>query len=359
MRSVFFQLFVLYGVGFSLAGLVSYHRDAGTHPASEKKAPAAGVQPVEKAVHAPETPQVAPQAKPATRQQNVPIPREKLIRSENYFQEGYKQLMQERLAAAYRAFEKAAELAPIDARPHIGLARVLEALDYHYRAEEQYKTAIELEPDTPFANDARVYLSRILCDFGKNKESLEVLRAARKRNPDDPRIWAEMAANEIRLGNPVKAILLLQDYIREKGDQAWGLIHLGRAYADTGELEKAETAYRKGLSSDPYNELGLLWLGQLLVKQGKRGEAERHLKRFRTLRKLQTEERELEQHIARRPDNRRVLVMLYVRLAHVRELQGKTGRSLIPLEKAFELAPDDERLHQLYQRQKAKAGRRK
>ena len=68
-------------------------------------------------------------------------------------------------------------------------------------------------------------------------------------------------------------------------------------------------------------------------------------------------ERELEQRLARRPEDIRMQIGLLMRLAHTRDQQGDVGGSLLPLKKAAELAPDDYKLRELYEKQKMKEER--
>ena len=171
----------------------------------------------------------------------------------------------------------------------------------------------------------------------------------------EPRTVEIPTVNEIRLGNPEKALALLENYNAAVGKQAWGSEHVGRAYDDMGDLEAAEKAYREAIALNPHAELGHLWLGQLLVKTGRREEAKPLFERFRRLRSLQTQERELEQSVARRPKNVRRHVMLLVNLARVRHLLGREKDALRPPERALELTPDDARLQQLYEGQLERA----
>jgi len=339
-KFAFFPNFLaFFCVGLGAGFFVAYRLEASAPESAETPTP----RPVENRTVLKEKSTPAPAPKPVVSDPRV---------QEEYFQRGFAALRRESWAEAFRRFTKAAELDPRDPRPHFGFGKIFEALDYHERAITAYRKAIEINPAY---YPAKINLARILCDFGKNEESLRLLEEARRQNPKDPLIWAEIAVNELRLGRPGKAVPLLRRYNRAMGPQSWGYVHLGRALAETGQVEEAERIYRRALEIDPYNELGHLWLGQLLVSQGKREEAQPHFKRFRFLRNVQTKKRELEQAIARRPGNPRALVKLLVDLAHARHLMGQYEKALIPLRKALEIMPDDEKLKRLYESELRKA----
>jgi Flp pilus assembly protein TadD len=255
---------------------------------------------------------------------------------------GYEYLMAERYAEAFEEFAAVSRLDPREARSYMGMGEAAKHLDYDELAEENYRKAIKLEPRL---HEAKMALAQILCDFGKHTEALGVLRELEKERPEDPLVWAELAINTLRLGRPEEAVPLLEKYNAARGKQDWGYENLGRAYAEAGEMEKAERAYREAIAINPQTALAHLWLGQLLRTTGRKDEAERALETFRRLRALQTEMRLLEQKINRNPGN----VRAHVELARVRRLLGKGREALIPLERALEIAPDDAKLRKLYE----------
>lgn len=260
------------------------------------------------------------------------------------FQKGYEHFRRERYAEAYREFYRATQIDPTAPEPHMGLAKVYEALDYDERAAEACRLAIEMDPAY---HGARVALARLLCDLGRNEESLNILADSARTDPNDPVVWAEIAVNELRLGSPRRAIPMLEKYNRAQGRQDWGYVHLGRAYADAGDMQAAEGALLEAVAINPRSQLGHLWLGKLLATSGRRKEAEPHLNEFRRLRALETQRRQLEEAIAREPEDKTVLVSLLVNLARVRGLQGHTREAVVPLERAADLAPEDQRLQRL------------
>lgn len=306
---------------------------------------------------------VKPGPKPAPKVAPKPArpPMEDLLKAEDLFQQGYQSFLAERYGAAHEAFEQAAELAPIDCRPLVFLGKVSQALDYSQRAMRYYRQAIDLEPMSPSAHDARsflearILLARLLCDFGRNKESMALLERARKDSPGDTRVWAGIAVNMIRMGQPQAAIPMFERYNAKEGEQAWGIVHLGKALFDAGRVEEGEAMLRKAVTLDPRGELPNLWLSQLLVATDREAEAEAYVKTFQKFRRIKAELYKLEQAVARRPDEINQHVMMLVRVAHLRELLGRSRQALIPLQRAMQLLPDDIKLKQLYQRQARRA----
>jgi tetratricopeptide (TPR) repeat protein len=237
----------------------------------------------------------------------------------------------------------------------MGLAKVLETLNYRERAEDAYRKAIAINPGY---YEAKIELARILCDFGKHAESIALLQSALADDPSNDRAGAEIAVNELKRGNAAAAIPLLERYLARTGPTAWTYENLGRAHADAGNATTAEEHYRRALALNPLSELANLWCGQLLVATGRRADADAHFRRFRELHAYQVEAREVEQAIARRPDDAEKLIGFLVRLAELRARQGKHEESLVPLKRALGIRPDDQALAKLYesQAQRAAAG---
>lgn len=337
---------LLFVIGFSLAGGLSVALRGGNRPppAADPGTAAVDGQPDTAAADVP-----ADTAEQTVTVAAKPDPAGAAAR----FRRGFEHFRRERFGQAFREFTKAIELDPTAPEPHVGMGKAYEALDYFQRAEQAYRKAIELDPKY---HGARVALAKLLCDFGKNRESLDLLTDAQKTNQRDPLVWAEIAVNEIRLGNPQVAIPLLQKYNRHDPNQDWGHVHLGRAYAGLKDHKAAEEAYRRGLAIDPNSELGNKWLADLLRDTGRGRQAEPFFKRFREMRQLQTEERQLEQAVARRPGNLKARVALLVKLAEARQRLGQSRQALVPLRNALELMPGEPQLQRLYAEQLRRAG---
>jgi len=278
-------------------------------------------------------------------------------------EKGYSLISEEHHAEAFGIFLQASRLAPDRAEPHWGLALVYHRFQLFTQEERSCRKAIQLDSTCRPAKEA---LARILCDLGRNEESLAILRdmerdeereraRPKEGTSQDKRrlsyIWGEVALNLLRTGKPGEAIPSLERYIAAEPGEAWGPAHLGRAFADLGDWGNAEASLRRALELDPHLGLAHLWLGQALIATGRRAEGEGHLKTFNRLRTIATQEHRLEGQINRSPDDPRILVQL----ARVRALLGKHKAALVPLERALTLNPGDEDLRSLYREIEAKA----
>lgn len=252
-------------------------------------------------------------------------------------------LSTERYGDAFLELKEAERVAPADPRVHHGFGEVYRNLDRAELAEKAYRKALLLDPDYQIV---KIRLAQILCKLGKNEEAVGLLREVQKKQPKNPALWAALARNAMRLGKPGEAITWLEKYNAALGRQVWGCANLGRAYAEAGNHEAAEKAFREAIAIDPKTRLAYLWLGQLLVATGRKTEAEHFLETFRLHWRLSDEIRTLERALLRRPDNFRALVGL----ARARYAMGKVREALIPLKRAVELAPDDQQLRGLYEK---------
>jgi tetratricopeptide (TPR) repeat protein len=252
-------------------------------------------------------------------------------------QRGFDLITAERHGEAFDEFQKAMKIAPTDPEPYLGLGDVYNKFQLYSLAEPAYRKAIQLDSTCWPAKKA---LSRILCDLGRNEEAIAFLKSNQRDTPNASFLWGEIAVNYLRLGKPEEAIPYLEMYARAESDQAWGFAHLGRAHSDLGQVPKAEENFREAIKRDPRMGLARLWLGQLLISTGRKEEGEEHLKAYRQLQDLATLAHRLATQINREPDNVKVLVQC----AHVRALLGQYAKALVPLERAIELSPGDERL---------------
>ena len=131
---------------------------------------------------------------------------------------------------------------------HLNLAVVEENQGQHALAEDQYRSALRLDPDfTP----ARLNLSRLLNGLGRNPDAERVLEDGIARVPDQGELQYSLGlllAEEQRLPEAAAALGRAADLLPERArvryNQALALQHLGRR----GE---AETALMKAQALDP------------------------------------------------------------------------------------------------------------
>jgi tetratricopeptide (TPR) repeat protein len=271
----------------------------------------------------------------ARRAQGAPAPESRSPGFDALVAGAFARLSSERHADALEDFFRAARMAPEAAEPYLGMGTVYAKLQLYSQAEKAFREALRLDPT---CWPARHGLARILGDLGRHEEAIAFLREIARDQPDAAFVWAELGLNALRMGKPSEAIPLIEKYLTLEGGHPWGHAHLGRALADLGETDRAEASLRKAVEIEPRMALARLWLGQLLIKSGRREEGERHLKIFRTIGDLTLQSHRLEQRLAKDPDDLPALIGL----ARIRALLGKASNALIPIRRAMELAPQNE-----------------
>lgn len=95
-----------------------------------------------------------------------------------------------------------------------------------------------------------------------------------KVNPESYRAWANIAALQNNSGRPEEALRLIDRALKLRPDYPEGWIIKGYALAATGNLDEAESHYRRALQSVPNEARWLLLLADLLQRQNRHTEAE-------------------------------------------------------------------------------------
>ena len=169
----------------------------------------------------------------------------------------------------------------------------------------------------------------------RDEEALTLLKDTNRKYPDRPQVWAAIVRNEMKLGRAEEAIRWLTKYNAVQGRQAWGYERLGRAYAESGNPGGAEKAFRQALEVDPKTILCQLWLGQLLMAEGREEEAKIYFADYRRLMRFKRLERHYEMALLKNPQDLEALSHLALYRHHL----GKNKEAWIPLQKALEIAP--------------------
>jgi len=186
---------------------------------------------------------------------------------------------------------------PSDPRPHVQLARIAETELNPELAEQQYKLAIDKNPDYPVAN---YFYGRFLLTQKQPAESIKVLSRCPEIDPSTtPAIKILLAASHRLLGHRDTAFDLLQDVIatpkRPLADsfvrlsavpeQGEAEFELGKLYFDESNYELAETCFRKASELSPDHFDAERQLGLTLQRLGKDDEAEATMIRVEQKRK--------------------------------------------------------------------------
>jgi tetratricopeptide (TPR) repeat protein len=201
---------------------------------------------------------------------------------------------EERPFKADEYFNKAAQLDPTFAAPHVGLAELaLERLDVTpkdehpgliERANEAIAAAERADPDAAGLRIVKAHLASLA---GKEDESRALLEEEVRLHPEDPLSFVMLANVYAALERDDDALKTLEDARAAGHASADVLDGLGALYALKGRFADAAAAYDQLLALTPDNPLVRLQLAQLEREQGR-------LQRARQL---------LDQQIARFPND--------------------------------------------------------
>ncbi len=116
------------------------------------------------------------------------------------------------------------------------------------QAETHYRKALEIDPDfAPAANN----LAYLLADQDKDLElALGYAQTAREKLPNDPSVMDTMGWVYYKKGFYDLAIAEFLDSIEKNPEIPAVHYHLGLAYYETGEKEKAKEALETALNLD-------------------------------------------------------------------------------------------------------------
>jgi tetratricopeptide (TPR) repeat protein len=257
------------------------------------------------------------------------------------FRRGYENYGAERYAAAAEDFQQAVQTAPYLAEGHYMLGQVYRRMSFDELAEESYRRSLRLMPDF---EPAQQEFCKLLHERGAYEQANAILLEMQQKAPNDSFVLGEMAINLLGLGQPQRAIPLLQKYNQVTARQGWGYAQLGRAYELLGETKSAVQNYQQALEIDPYLSMTYHWYGLLLAREGDEAQSRELLDRYDQLRKLQTMEHDLNMALLRNADD----LPTIVRLAQVRKQLGRGQEALAALKRARRIAPNDPDLARLW-----------
>ena len=209
---------------------------------------------------------------------------------------------------------------------------------------------------------------------GRIAEAEGVLSAAAREYPASPAVRADYGRLLLASGRTEEALAELQVAARLDPRDAGLQLDLGRALESLGRLDEAEAAYREGIRLAPRLPRGHYALGRLLMKRGRREEAEKELAIHRELyeRGLQlvsasetrAGELAMAQNRLREGDAAEALSLFrslpesadsLVGAAEALSRLGRHAESVLTLEKARTLAPEDKRIDPLLAAERSRA----
>lgn len=215
-------------------------------------------------------------------------------------------------AAAVRAFEKVARLAPGMAAAHMNLgAAYFDRHDYA-KAIPSLERALELNPELP---GAHLLLGRALLEEGRPRDAIHHLEAASQGGADHPDVLFFLTKAHAALSEQ-----LAQRLLDVAPDSARAHQFRAEASRAAGKFAEAEAAYRAALSKEPQLAGIRLGLAELFLEAA---DVERAAK-------------ELEEELRTDPDSAAALY----RLGTILTDRGDLEAALRTLRRADSLRPD-------------------
>ena len=171
---------------------------------------------------------------------------------------------------------------PSAAYYHYGLAHIYEDLattqgrsDYATQAVEQYKLALDADPNSTFLQDG---LADLYFKLGRIREAVEVAQEQTKKNPDDieahrllARIYYRSLGDQQGAAQSQMVGLATAEYetlVRLEPNVAENHLLLGQLYEVNHDSAKAEAQFKAAQGLDNGSEESLLNLARLYSEQG-------------------------------------------------------------------------------------------
>ncbi|MFB2121611.1 tetratricopeptide repeat protein [Parapedobacter sp. 2B3] len=168
---------------------------------------------------------------------------------------------------AYNAFDKGLTYLPNDTTLlyYSGLAAI-NSQDYD-KALAKY---VELVPIDSFSNNKQIILdvSRLYLMQGDTTNAIKYAQIGVDKYPDDGELATQNIELNLMAGNEQEIINTITAQVEKDPENENLHYYLGIAYSEMGEIEKAETAYRKALDINPDYLDANINLGGLILNKG-------------------------------------------------------------------------------------------
>ncbi len=163
------------------------------------------------------------------------------------------------------------QVAPEEAEAYNWRGSILERIGSSERAVQDYKKAIELDPEL---FSARLRLAEMYLEKSNPRDALPHLAHLREQFPDRPVIMARMGQCLYLQGELEEARLLLEAALVHLPDDPALLVHLAKLELQQRQPAKAERWLLSVLKTDPTDTEARYTLGKCLQLQGREKEAE-------------------------------------------------------------------------------------
>jgi tetratricopeptide (TPR) repeat protein len=169
------------------------------------------------------------------------------------------------LDRAIAEFEKIVSLEPKSVEDRMILGQLYTVKHDHAKAEEEFKTAQAMDPDS---EDVVLNLARLYADSGDTAQEAKVLEAV-PVNDRTARMEDALGASYEQLKRPKDAIAAFQRAADMEPGDARTLEALAEALLNDNQLDEALKEYGELAKADPENVSALVHMGEILRRQGK------------------------------------------------------------------------------------------
>ncbi len=244
-----------------------------------------------------------------------------------------------RYGPAYSTLVRWIELVPDQATPYFWRGWVLERLNQAKGAMEDYRKALELDPDM---FNARIRVAEMLLEDKRPDEALPHLEYLLRQKPDNAQVMARLGQCRYLEGKPEEARPLLEKARESLPDDGPLLLHLAKLDVESGQAEPAVELLNRLLKRDPGDTEARFLLVSALRLGGKRVEAEAELKEYERQNQMLKAANDLLQNEARTPSTDADSVAKIGKM--LLEL-GQEPQALYWLDKALERDPQCQLAH--------------
>ena len=169
------------------------------------------------------------------------------------------------LDRAIAEFEKIVSLEPKSVEDRMILGQLYTVKHDHAKAEEEFKTAQAMDPES---EDVVLNLARLYAEGGDIEQEAKVIEAV-PVNDRTARMEDALGASYEQLKRPKDAIAAFQRAADMEPGDARALDALAEALLNDNQLDEALKQYGELVKADPENTGALVHMGEILRRQGK------------------------------------------------------------------------------------------
>jgi tetratricopeptide (TPR) repeat protein len=244
-----------------------------------------------------------------------------------------------RYKPALACLSKWVEIRPKTAKAHQWRGWVNERLNNHKVAAEDYRRALEIDPNLVVA---RLRLAEMLLEEKRAPEAVPHLELLYRRDPENPQVQARLGLCRFYQNRPQEARRLMEAAVVHLPKDPSLLVHLAKLDLDDGKAVAAEQRLRKVLQTDPTDTEALITLASALRLQDRISEADEALKDFDRAKEKVDRFNKLLQQVADSPTAK---AADYAEIGNLLLSIGKDRLGVYWLERALERDPGHQPTH--------------